>query len=130
MEFDAGTWWAVALLISLAISAVGYLFGRNVFAQLDKHGADIKEVRENYTPRAQHDADLEKMRKKHEDDVERLRREAKEMRTEMRTEIQAMSDDVKDIKENCIRREEFLQSQLKLEGKLDKLIDYLMQGGN
>ena len=46
----------------------------------------------------------------------------KEMRTEMRTEIQAMSADVKDIKENGIRREEFLQSQLKLENKLDRLI--------
>ena len=43
----------------------------------------------------------------------------KEMRTEMRTEIRQMSDDVKDIKENCIRREEFVSHQLKLENKLD-----------
>ena len=54
----------------------------------------------------------------------------KEMRTEMRTEIRQMSDDVKDIKENCIRREEFLQSQLKLENKLDRLMEFMMKGGN
>ena len=67
----------------------------------------------------------------HQKDLEAVRREMKEMRTEMRTEIQAMSADVKDIKENGIRREEFLQSQLKLENKLDRLMEFMMkQGGN
>ena len=130
MTFDAGTWWLITIAVSAAIGIIGCLFGRTVFKQLDKHGADIKEVRENYTPRKQHDADMEKIRKKHEDDVERLRREMKEMRTEMRTEIQVMSSDVRDIKENGIRREEFLQSQLKLESKIDKLMEFLMKGGN
>ena len=42
-----------------------------------------------------------------------------------------MSDDVKDIKENCIRREEFVSHQLKLENKLDRLMEFMMkQGGN
>ena len=55
----------------------------------------------------------------------------KEMRTEMRTEIRQMSDDVNDIKENCIRREEFVSHQLKLENKLDRLMEFMMkQGGN
>ena len=58
--------------------------------------------------------------------MERLRCEMKEMRTEIRS----MSEDVKEIKENCIRREEFLQSQLKLESKMDKLMEFLMKGGN
>ena len=38
---------------------------------------------------------------------------------------------VKDIKENCIRREEFVSHQLKLENKLDRLMEFMMkQGGN
>ena len=61
--------------------------------------------------------------------MEKVRSEMKDMRKEMRSEITAISDNVKDIKENCIRREEFLQSQLKLENKLDKLMDYIMRGG-
>lgn len=130
MTFDVGTWWLITIAVSAVIGIIGCLFGRTVFKQLDKHGTDIKEVRENYTPRRQHDADLEKIRQKHEDDVERLRREQKEIRTEMRTEIQAMSADLKDIKENGIRREEFLQSQLKMECKIDKLMEFLMKGGS
>ena len=130
MTFDAGTWWLITLVVTVIIGLVGYLFGRTVFAQFDKHGADIKEVRESYTTRERHDGDLDKLRKKHDTDMERLRCEMKEMRTEMRTEIRSMSEDVKEIKENCIRREEFLQSQLKLESKMDKLMEFLMKGGN
>ena len=126
MTFDAGTWWLITLVVTVIIGLVGYLFGRTVFAQLDKHGADIKEVRESYTTRERHDGDLDKLRKKHDADMERLRCEMKEMRTEIRS----MSEDVKEIKENCIRREEFLQSQLKLESKMDKLMEFLMKGGN
>ena len=41
------------------------------------------------------------------------------------------TSDVKDIKENCIRREEFVSHQLKLENKLDRLMEFMMkQGGN
>ena len=116
MTFDAGTWWLITIIVTTVVGLVGFLFGRSVFRQLDENRADIKEVRENYTPRTDHQKDLEA-----------VRCEMKEMRTEMRTEIQAMSADVKDIKENGIRREEFLQSQL----KLDRLMEFMMkQGGN
>ena len=120
MTFDAGTWWLLTVIVTTVVGLVGFLFGRSVFRQLDENRADIKEVRENYTPRTDH-----------QKDVEALRREMKEMRTEMRTEIRQMSDDVKDIKENCIRREEFVSHQLKLENKLDRLMEFMMkQGGN
>ena len=136
MTFDAGTWWLITIIVTTVVGLVGFLFGRSVFRQLDENRADIKQVRENYTPRDDHQKDLERLRTAHQKDVEALRREMKEMRTEMRTEIRQMSDDVKDIKENCIRREEFVSHQLKLENKLehmsrkttrDKLLSYLSQ---
>lgn len=104
MTFDAGTWWLITIIVTTVVGLVGFLFGRSVFRQLDENRADIKQVRENYTPRDDHQKDLERLRTAHQKDVEALRREMKEMRTEMRTEIRQMSDDVKDIKENCIRR--------------------------
>lgn len=119
MTFDTGTWWLIGILLTALLGIVGALVSRSIFLQLDKNSADIKEVRENYTTRTSHQKDLEAMR-----------RDMKEMRTEMRTEIRSMSEDVKEIKENCIRREEFLQSQLKLESKMDKLMEFLMKGGN
>ena len=131
MTFDAGTWWLITIIVTTVVGLVGFLFGRSVFRQLDENRADIKQVRENYTPRDDHQKDLERLRTAHQKDVEALRREMKEMRTEMRTEIRQMSDDVKDIKENCIRREEFVSHQLKLENKLDRLMEFMKkQGGN
>lgn len=120
MTFDTGTWWLITIILTALLGCIGALVSRSIFKSLDEHSSDIKEVRENYTPRTDHQKDLEA-----------VRREMKEMRTEMRTEIRQMSDDVKDIKENCIRREEFVSHQLKLENKLDRLMEFMMkQGGN
>ncbi|WP_418441498.1 hypothetical protein [Candidatus Allofournierella excrementavium] len=117
MTFDTGTWWLIGILLTALMGIVGALVSRSIFLQLDKNSADIKEVRENYTTRTSHQKDLEAMR-----------RDMKEMRTEMRTEMRQMSEDVKDIKENGVRREEYLRSQLKLENKLDRLMELMMKG--
>ena len=119
MTFDAGTWWLVTIIVTVVVGVIGFLFGRSVFKALDENRADIKEVRENYTPRSSHQKDLEA-----------VRRDMKEMRTEMRTEMRQMSEDVKDIKENGVRREEYWRGQLKLENKLDRLMELMMKGGN
>lgn len=59
MTFDAGTWWLLTVIVTTVVGLVGFLFGRSVFRQLDENRADIKEVRENYTPRTDHQKDLE-----------------------------------------------------------------------
>ena len=119
MTFDPATWWLFGILLTALLGIVGALVSRTIFKQIDENGVDIKQVRENYTTQ-----------KDHKEAQDAMRREIKEVRTEMRTEIRSMSEDVKEIKENCIRREEFLQSQLKLESKMDKLMEFLMKGGN
>ena len=119
MTFDPATWWLFGILLTALLGIVGALVSRTIFKQIDENRVDIKQVRENYTTQ-----------KDHKEAQDAMRREIKEVRTEMRTEIRPMSEDVKEIKENCIRREEFLQSQLKLESKMDKLMEFLMKGGN
>ncbi len=119
MTFDPATWWLFGILLTALLGIVGALVSRTIFKQIDENRVDIKQVRESYTTQ-----------KDHREAQDAMRREIKEVRTEMRTEIRSMSEDVKEIKENCIRREEFLQSQLKLESKMDKLMEFLMKGGN
>ena len=63
MTFDAGTWWLLTVIVTTVVGLVGFLFGRSVFRQLDENRADIKEVRENYTPRTDHQKDLEAVRR-------------------------------------------------------------------
>lgn len=118
MVFDAGTWWLVGILLTALLGVVGALVSRSIFKRIDENSTDIKEVRENYTPR-----------KDHKDDLEKVRRELKEARSEMRTEIQGLSDDIKEIKETCLRNEDFLRQIMRLEDKMDELYRYIIGGG-
>ena len=97
MLFDAGTWWLVTIIVTVVVGLIGYLFGRSVFKALDENRADIKEVRESYTTQ-----------KDHKDDLDDIRREIKEVRSEMKTEIQALSEDIKEVKEKCLRKSDFV----------------------
>ena len=114
MLFDAGTWWLVTIIVTVVVGLIGYLFGRSVFKALDENRADIKEVRESYTTQ-----------KDHKDDLDDIRREIKEVRSEMKTEIQALSEDIKEVKEKCLRKSDFERSVLQLESKVDALTRYL-----
>ena len=116
MLFDAGTWWLVTIIVTVVVGLIGYLFGRSVFKALDENRADIKEVRESYTTQ-----------KDHKDDLDDIRREIKEVRSEMKTEIQALSGDIKEVKEKCLRKSDFERSVLQLESKVDALTRYLME---
>lgn len=116
MTFDAGTWWLVTIIVTVVVGLIGYLFGRSVFKALDENRADIKEVRESYTTQ-----------KDHKDDLDDIRREIKEVRSEMKTEIQALSEDIKEVKEKCLRKSDFERSVLQLESKVDALTRYLME---
>lgn len=116
MLFDAGTWWLVTIIVMVVVGLIGYLFGRSVFKALDENRADIKEVRESYTTQ-----------KDHKDDLDDIRREIKEVRSEMKTEIQALSEDIKEVKEKCLRKSDFERSVLQLESKVDALTRYLME---
>lgn len=118
MVFDAGTWWLIGILLTALLGVVGALVSRSIFKRIDENSTDIKEVRENYTPR-----------KDHKDDLEKVRRELKEVRSEMRTEIQGLSDDIKEIKETCLRNEDFLRQIMRLEDKMDELYRCIIGGG-
>ena len=56
-----------------------------------------------------------------------MRREMKEVRSEMRTEIQTLSEDIKEVKETCLRKDVFEHNMLRLENKMDALTKFLME---
>ena len=94
MTFDTGTWWLITIILTALLGCIGALVSRSIFKSLDEHSSDIKEVRENYTTR-----------KDHKTDIDAVRREMKEVRSEMRTEIQTLSEDIKEVKETCLRKD-------------------------
>ena len=104
MTFDTGTWWLITIILTALLGCIGALVSRSIFKSLDEHSSDIKEVRENYTTR-----------KDHKTDIDAVRREMKEVRSEMRTEIQTLSEDIKEVKETCLRKDVFEHNMLRLE---------------
>ena len=116
MTFDTGTWWLITIILTALLGCIGALVSRSIFKSLDEHSSDIKEVRENYTTR-----------KDHKTDIDAVRREMKEVRSEMRTEIQTLSEDIKEVKETCLRKDVFEHNMLRLENKMDALTKFLME---
>lgn len=111
MTFDAGTWWLIVLVLGLLIGGFTFLLKRTVFTRIDKceeridncvskvaHEkdittcmGDIKQIREDYTPRSVHSKDFDECR-----------------------------TDIKKIKEDCITKEDFLREMGKFDRKLDR----------
>lgn len=122
MTFDAGTWWLAVLLLGFVTGGLVYLLKRSVFGRIDKMEdalkkagettvkkeeyekaiqavqGDIKQIRADYTPRADHRKDLDECR-----------------------------GDIKQIKEDYITKEDFFREQGKTDRKLDRIMDILLE---
>lgn len=122
MTFDAGTWWLAVLLLGFVTGGLVYLLKRSVFGRIDKMEdalkkagetavkkedyeraiqavqGDIKQIRADYTPRAEHRKDLDECR-----------------------------GDIKQIKEDYITKEDFFREQGKTDRKLDRIMDILLE---
>ena len=122
MTFDAGTWWLAVLLLGFVTGGLVYLLKRSVFGRIDKMEdalkkagettvkkeeyekaiqavqGDIKQIRADYTPRADHRKDLDECR-----------------------------GDIKQIEEDYITKEDFFREQGKTDRKLDRIMDILLE---
>ncbi|MEG1925502.1 MAG: hypothetical protein RR415_07120 [Ruthenibacterium sp.] len=122
MLFDAGTWWLFGILLTILLGVVGALLSRSIFKKIDENSADIKEVRENYTPRNEHSEKSKELRTE-------LKADIKEVRTELRGELQKLSSDIEDIKENCLRKDDFLNSVGALQNEIRQITKFLISNG-
>ena len=118
MAFDAGTWWLVGILLTALLGVVGALISRSIFKRLDDNSADIKEVRENYTTRAQHGEDLRE-----------IRAELSAAQKDNHTEYKALREELRDLRENTLRKDDFLRSMMQMEKKMDEIYKFLLERG-
>lgn len=138
MVFDSGTWWLIGILLMVLISAIGVLSGRSIFGKIDEHtkaisknANDIQAVQQDYTPRTEHVETLKELRAELKGDI-------KDVREELRSEISKLASDIGDIKENCLRKDDFIRATVEANSraaatdrKIDKLAEtILLKGGN
>ena len=115
MEFDAGTWWLIGILLTFLIGALGWMVKRSLDkierkldsaatkAALEKEVGECKqqisEIQHTYTTRSQHQKDW--------------------------TECH---NDIKAIQRNFLTKEDYFREQAKTEKKLDQILNLLMKG--
>lgn len=93
MNFDTGTWWLIGILLTALIAICSYFIKRSM--------DNIEQIKKDYTPRAVHDKDCDKIR-----------------------------EDITKITENYLTKEDFFREQAKTDRKLDKIIDILLKKGD
>lgn len=103
MEFGADVWWLVSLGITAVTSVIGYFLKRTMSKQ-DQHERDINHIKLTYVDKT----------------------ELKEFKSDVNKSLDKLQQDVEDIKENSLTRKEFMASQNKIEGKIDKMYDVLL----
>lgn len=108
MTFDSGTWLLILGIVGIVIGALTFLLKRSIFGRMDEiknsnaeairnAQEDIKKIRVDYTPRADH-----------------------------RTDIEELREDIKKMKENFLTKEDFFREQSKTDRKLDDIMKILL----
>lgn len=103
MEFGADTWWLLGIVVAGVTSVIGYFLKRTMSRQ-DEHEKDINYIKQTYVSKE----------------------ELKEFKDTVNKGLDKLQKDVDDIKSNSLTRKEFMQSQNKLEDKMDRMHDILM----
>lgn len=104
MQFDAGTWWVISLLITAAIGVIAY-FLRRTIAKQDEHERSINNIKLTYVTQDQ----------------------LADTKSDLRDEIKAMRSDIGSLKDTTLSRADFFRSQAATEGKIDKMYDLLIK---
>lgn len=110
--------WIITTAITLGIGVISYFLKRTMH-EVDKHGeeirrlitkedlkeiteglsADIRKIREDYTPKNLHDKVYDECR-----------------------------EDIKRIKADYLTKDDFLREMSKMDHKLDQMLDFMMKG--
>lgn len=107
MNFTADTWWLFCLIVTGVIAIIGFFLKRTI-NQTDRHD---KEIQLSYVTKG----------------------ELKDVKTDVNKSIGKLQTDVEQIKDTCLTKKDFYANQNRLEAKIDKqneLILELIKGGN
>ncbi len=122
MTFDAGTWWLAVLLLGFVTGGLVYLLKRSVFGRIDKMEDALKKAGETAVKKE----DYEKAIQAVQGDIKQIRADYTP-RAEHRKDLDECRGDIKQIKEDYITKEDFFREQGKTDRKLDRIMDILLE---
>ncbi len=98
MEFGADTWWIVSTAATVAIGIISYFLKRTMSKQ-DRHEEDINHIKLTYVTRDQ----------------------LKEFKDETNNGLGKLQRDIEDIKENALKKADFIRQQANTERMIERL---------
>ena len=103
MFSDTQLWWGVTTIAGLAIAAITYFLKRTI-GKVDEHDKNINEIKQDYASKA----------------------DLKELRTEIKAELLRITDDLSEIKEQSLGKQDFYRSIGEINESIKQLRDILM----
>ncbi len=123
MNFDSGTWWLVLIFIGAVTSSLTYLIKFALFSRLEKMEKKIDEFENSLVDKKVHEKKMDEVKT----DIETIKANYTPKSTHMK-DFDECRRDITKIKENYITREDFFRELLKMDKKLDKIMEYLIDG--
>ena len=136
MTFDPGTWWLVVGLLGLGGTALAFLLKRNM-TESDRTKDRVTELEARSAQKSDVDKALENVNKtvaeqgkaiSHIEKTYVEKDELQAVRKELREETRKLQADIEDIKENCLRKDDFLRQMMRLETMVTDINKYLREG--
>lgn len=94
------------LAVTIITGIIGYFLKRTIGA-VDDCVSEIKNMKRDYATKEELDT----------------------FRGDIKDEIRKISSNIDDIKDNYIRKEDFVRSMADMNGQLNRILDYLMKEG-
>ncbi len=110
MNFGADTWWIFGLIVSAAVTILGFFLKRTI-NQADDHEKSINEIKRTYVTKD----------------------EMKDLKTDVNKSISKLQTDVEQIKDTCLTKRDFYNAIAKVENDIkeqNKLILELIKETN
>ena len=117
----------VLLAISTAVAVIAY-FLRETMNELKENGDEIKKIKENYATQSA----LDRVEKSTSEQLGKIEREVKtdanKFQSEVNGKLDAIQADLKEVQVSYIPKEEFFGEIAKLDKKLDRMMDLIIDG--
>lgn len=104
MNFDAGTWWLVSLAVGAVMTVIGYFLKRTM-TKVDEHDKDINVIKQTYVTKD----------------------EFKELRAEIKADLDKISDDMDEMKERNLSKQDFYRSQSEMQESIKQIMNLLIK---
>ncbi len=122
MNFDSGTWWLVLIFIGAITSSLTYLIKFALFTRLEKMEKKIDDFEKGLVDKDLHEKDIDEVKK----DIETIKANYTPKNTHSKDFDECRSD-IRKITENYITREDFFREHIKIDKKIDKIMDILIR---